>query len=200
MQAWIRKNTLGGVRIRSQLDAHEAKVLRSVVSSVVVILDEREQNTPHDELEELTGMKSGNSKAPDNAVLARLLPEFCRPDQDPHTQDPGAKQSDEDLDSLNSALRSLNEPSIIDDKRSAASVLLDSLPSDGGKISLTPEQADGWICAINDARLALGTVLEVDDEMSEEFDPDDPKAPQLGVYHWLTWMQDALVGALMGQR
>ncbi|WP_278314163.1 oxidative stress transcriptional regulator AosR [Lolliginicoccus levis] len=196
MQSWSRKNTLSGVRIRSQVDPHEAKVLRSVIHSVVAMLDERESDTPHDELEELTGMRSGNSAPPTNAVVARLLPDFCRHDPD---------DQDEDLDAagvaeLNGALRSLNEPEIIDDKKAAAKALLDTLPAEGGKISLSMAQAEGWIAAINDARLALGTVLEVHDGMAEEFDPEDPRAPQLGVYHWLTWMQDALIIALAGQR
>ncbi|WP_149361156.1 oxidative stress transcriptional regulator AosR [Lolliginicoccus suaedae] len=195
MQSWSRKNTLSGVRIRSQVDPHEAKVLRSVIHSVVAMLDERESDGPHDELEELTGMRSGNSAPPTNAVVARLLPDFCRHDPD---------HKDEDLDAagvaeLNGALRSLNEPEIIDDKKAAAKALLDTLPAEGGKISLTTAQAEGWIAAINDARLALGTVLDVHDDMAEEFDPEDPRAPQLGVYHWLTWMQDALIIALAGQ-
>lgn len=196
MHAWSRKNTLGGLKFRSQIDAHEAKVLRSIVQSVMTMLDEREAGSPHDELEELTGMRTGASRPPENSVLARLLPEFHRPDE----EKPGASEDDDDVEGLNSALRSLNEPHIIEAKRGVASVLLDTLPPEGGKISLTPEEADAWVSAINDARLALGTMLEISDETPEEIDPNDPRAPQLGVYHWLTWMQDSLVTALLGER
>ncbi|MCW4352137.1 DUF2017 domain-containing protein [Hoyosella sp. YIM 151337] len=196
MHAWSRKNTIGGLRLRSQIDAHEAKVLRSVVQSVVAMLDERESGSPHDELEELTGLRTGATTPPENSVLARLLPEFHRQDEEA----PGKTERPDDVASLNSALRSLNEPLIIEEKRGVASVLLDTVPPEGGKISLTPEQADAWISAVNDARLALGTMLEISHETPEEIDPNDPRAPQLGVYHWLTWIQDSLVTALVGER
>ncbi|WP_074390938.1 DUF2017 domain-containing protein [Hoyosella altamirensis] len=192
MHAWSRKNTLGGPRFRSQIDAHEAKVLRSVVQSVVTMLDERENVSPHDELEELTGMRTGSASPPENSVLGRLLPDFHRADAE------GVEEKSDEMAGLNSALRSLNEPQIIEAKRGVASVLLETLPPEGGKVSLSPEQADAWVTAVNDARLALGTMLEISDETPEEIDPNDPRAPQLGVYHWLTWMQDSLVTAVMG--
>ena len=78
-----------------------------------------------DELEQITGMKTGNSEPPDNATLRRLLPDFSKPDDD---------RAAETADSLNAALRSLHEPAIIDAKRVAAQQLLDTLPDDGGKL------------------------------------------------------------------
>lgn len=46
-------------------------------------------------------------------------------------------------------------------------------------------------------RLALGTTLGIDSDTPETLDDDDPRAPHLDVYHWLTWMQDSLVQALL---
>ena len=74
--------------------------------------------------------------------------------------------------------------------------MLDSCPEMGGKIVLTPEQADAWLAALTDVRLALGTLLDIDDDTPDHFDPSDPRAPHLDVYHWLTWMQDSLLQAL----
>lgn len=45
-------------------------------------------------------------------------------------------------------------------------------------------------------RLALGATLDIDDDTPEVLDDDDPRAPHLDVYHWLTWVQDSLVQAL----
>ena len=45
-------------------------------------------------------------------------------------------------------------------------------------------------------RLALGTTLEVSDDMPDELPPDDPRASHLPVYHWLTWMQESLIQAV----
>jgi hypothetical protein len=75
--------------------------------------------------------------------------------------------------------------------------VLATLPADGGKIELTPEQADAWLAALNDVRLALGTALDVSEDMPDELPPDDPRAAHLGVYHWLTFVQDALVQTRM---
>jgi hypothetical protein len=43
----------------------------------------------------------------------------------------------------------------------------------------------------------LGTVLEVTEDMPDELAPDDPRAPHLAVYHWLTWVQESLIQALV---
>lgn len=78
----------------------------------------------------------------------------------------------------------------------AGGVVLETLPATGGKIVLTPEQADAWLTALNDVRLALGTALGIENDTPDQLDLDDPRAPHLDVYHWLTWMQDSLLQAL----
>ena len=185
MRTWSRKNSLGGVKLRSEIDAREAAVLRSLVGSVLGLLRERADSVPQDDLAELTGLRTGNSTPPDEPALGRLLPDFHRPD-------PGASEHAD----LNGALRSLHEPEIIDAKLAAGKVILDSLPENGGKILLTPEQADAWLSGLNDVRLALGTTLGITADTPDHFEPEDPRAPHLDVYHWLTWMQDSLIQAL----
>ena len=191
MRTWTRKNSLGGLKLRSEMDAHEAAVLRSLVTSVSGLLEERAASAPTDELAALTGLRTGNSETPSDEVLARLLPDFQRPDPD------NADSADDtERGNVNSALRSLHEPDIIDDKLAAGSVILQTVPAEGGKVVLTPEQADAWLAGLNDVRLALGTNLGIDSDTPDEVDPDDPRAPHYDVYHWLTWMQDSLVQAL----
>ncbi|MFC9519144.1 DUF2017 domain-containing protein [Nocardiaceae bacterium NPDC056970] len=190
MRTWTRKNSLGGLKLRSELDAHEATVLRSLVTSVSGLLEERAASAPTDELAALTGLRTGNSETPSDEVLARLLPDFQRPD-------PDKPDNDSERGNVNSALRSLHEPDIIDDKLAAGSVILQTVPAEGGKVVLTPEQADAWLAGLNDVRLALGTNLGIDSDTPDEVDPDDPRAPHYDVYHWLTWMQDSLVQALI---
>lgn len=189
---WSRKNSLGGVKVRSEMDAHEATVLRSLVASVLGLLEQRAASSPEDELAALTGIRTGNTAPPDEAVLARLLPNFHRPGADA----PGDDARAEDKADLNGALRGLHEPEIIDAKLAAGSVVLDTVPEQGGKVLLTPEQADAWLAALNDVRLALGTNLGIDADTPDELDPADPRAPHLDIYHWLTWMQDSLVQVL----
>ncbi|MBP1159631.1 hypothetical protein JOE46_001790 [Rhodococcus sp. PvR099] len=178
------------MKIRSEMDAREASVLRSLVSSVLALLEDRAAAVPQDDLAELTGLRTGNSDAPTDATLARLLPNFYRAEADREgTPAQGAN--------MNAALRSLHEPEIIDAKLAAGSVILQTVPPEGGKVSLTPEQADAWLAGLNDVRLALGTTIGIDADTPDELEPDDPRAPHLDVYHWLTWMQDSLVQVLV---
>jgi hypothetical protein len=189
VRKWRRVETAEGARYRSALDSHEAALLKNLVASMIGLLEERESSSPQDELEEITGMKTGNSAPPDNVTLQRLLPDFSKPDD-----------SGESTESLNAALRSLHEPEIIDAKRVAAQQLLDTLPSDGGKLELTEDVANAWIAAVNDLRLALGTMLDIRPDGPDRLPDDHPLAPHLDVYQWLTVLQEYLVLALMDSR
>ena len=136
----------------------------------------------------------GHVEAPRDATLGRLLPDFHRPDQDRELS------ADVVNGKLNAALRSVNEPKIIDAKLAAAQVVLDTLPSGGGDIALTEDQAAGWLSALNDVRLALGAMLGISEDTPDQLPPDHPHAAHLDVYHWLTVMQDLLVETLMTSR
>jgi Domain of unknown function (DUF2017) len=95
-----------------------------------------------------------------------------------------------------------------DDLRSAkleqAATLLDALPVEGGEVTLNEEQAEIWLRALTDVRLALGLRLAITDEtdLEEELDeavlrdPTSPRVGQLSVYAYLTYLQESLVGAL----
>jgi hypothetical protein len=193
VRKWKRVDTADGPRFRSTLDPHEAALLKNLVGSMIGLLDERESSSPPDELEQITGMKTGNTEPPDNVTLRRLLPDFSKLD-DATPSDDGAG------DSLNAALRSLHEPHIIDAKRIAAQQLLDTIPDEGGRFELTEEAANAWIAAVNDVRLALGTMLDIRPDGPDQLPDDHPMAPHLDVYQWLTVLQEYLVLALMGSR
>jgi hypothetical protein len=190
VRKWKRVDTADGVRFRSALAAHEAALLQSLVRSVLDMLDGRESSSPTDELEELTGMKTGHSKPPEDATMKRLLPEFYRPQTD-HPAGSGTAES------LNGALRSLHEPAIIDAKRQAAQRLLDTVPAAGGKFEIGEEDAHCWAAAVNDVRLALGTMLDVGPDGPDRLPPEHPMAGHLDVYQWLTVLQEYLVIGLI---
>ena len=62
---------------------------------------------------------------------------------------------------------------------------------------LSAEEADTWLRALNDLRLVLGTRLDVqEDTFAAELRSDDPRAPALAVYAYLSWIQEQLVEAL----
>ena len=208
MKAWQRKSSLGGPRIKSVMENHEVQILHALVSNVVDMLEQRRDSAPRDELAEITGMRSGHSELPDEAPLARLLPDFHRLENSDAPE--GWSGADADRAAVarahNSGMRMIHEPAIIDAKLASAEVLLRSLPARGGSVSLTTDQAQAWMGCLNDVRLGLGAVLlesgAVDGTPATdipEFVPeDDPRSAQLDVYHWLTFMQDSLCTALTG--
>jgi uncharacterized protein DUF2017 len=183
----VRTWTRAGGRVLAGFEQQEAAVLRGLVSQLEDMLRARAEEAPQDPLAELTGIRTGPSESPDDPVLSRLLPDYHRLDPDNPTK--------EDLDSAG-VLRSLHEPELVEAKVGVAAVVMQTLPRDGGDVRLTYEQADAWLAALNDVRLALGTALDVTEDMPDELPEDDPRAPHLGVYHWLTWVQESLVEAL----
>jgi hypothetical protein len=193
VRKWKRVDTADGPRFRSALAAHEAGLLNSLVTSMLGMLEERESSAPSDELEEITGMKTGNSRPPEDETMKRLLPNFYRTQRD-HPAGTGTAES------LNSALRSLHEPEIIDAKRQAAQRLLDTCPPGGGKFELNEDDAQAWAAAVNDVRLALGTMLDIGPNGPDALPTDHPMAGHLDVYQWLTVLQEYLVLGLMGKK
>ena len=192
MRKWKRVETANGPRFRSALAPHEAALLKNLVVAMIGLLDERESSSPADELEEITGIKTGNSEPPRESTLRRLLPDFHKSDENDSSADTS--------ESLNAALRSLHEPEIIDAKRLAAQELLDTLPDDGGRFELTEDGANAWIAAVNDIRLTLGVLLEIGPEGPDRLPDDHPLAPHYDVYQWLTVLQEYLVLVLMGRQ
>jgi hypothetical protein len=193
VRKWKRVETASGPRFRSSLASHEAALLKNLATAMIGLLDERESSSPADELEEITGIKTGNADPPTDPTLRRLLPDFYRRD-DEDTAPP------DDADSLNAALRSLHEPDIVNAKRVAAQRLLSSIPDDGGRFELTEDDANSWVAAVNDIRLTLGVMLEVGPEGPERLPADHPLAVHFDVYQWLTVLQEYLVLVLMGSR
>lgn len=190
VRKWKRVQGADGPRFRSALAPHEAELLSSLVKSVQGILEDRRSSAPVDELAEITGIRTGNSVPPQDDTTKRLLPDFHRPEAD----DPAGQGA---ADSLNSALRGLHEPDIIDAKHRAAQRLLDTIPAGGGKFELTEEDAQDWASAVNDVRLALGTMLEIGADGPERLPADHPMAGHLDVYQWLTVLQEYLVLSLI---
>lgn len=176
MNGWKRSGRGDRVRFVSGFSVEEAGVLRGLFAEIRQMLSDRAALAPSDELAALTGIRTGPTSRPTDRVLARLLPDFTTEDSD-----------------LAGGMRSLHEPELIEAKDAAAALVLDTLPEAGGRVELSTEQADSWLTALNDVRLALGTALDVSEDMPEQLPDDDPRARHVGVYHWLTYVQDSLV-------
>jgi hypothetical protein len=124
----------------------------------------------------------------DDPVVGRLFPDIY-PD-----------------DAENSAeFRLYTEGELKTGKIDQAGAILAALPSSGGgEVRLDTESAEAWLRALNDARLAMGTRLDIsaDTDLGEELDdavlrdPTSTRVFQLSVYAYLGYLQESLLNAM----
>jgi hypothetical protein len=134
-----------------------------------------------DEFAALLGL-SESTALPEDPVLARLLP-------DAYPDDAGAAGD----------FRRYTEQDLRSGKVAAARTVLATLPESGGQVLLAADDAQAWLRAINDVRLALGVRLSITEDFEQrlgQLDPQDPRSAYFWVYDWLTYLQETLVHAL----
>jgi hypothetical protein len=191
-------------RVSARFTAAQAVILRNLVSQVAELMgtaadpgaaDPAAPGSPAGQgpagpgepalsIEELAAAigAAGPTSPPEDPVLARLLPDGYR-------DDPEAAGE----------FRRYTEQGLRSGKVAAAQTVLDTLPAGGGHVRLGPEDAQAWLRALNDVRLAIGTVLGITEDYEDEMEAAswaDPRSAYLEVYHWLGYLQDSLVRAL----
>ena len=62
--------------------------------------------------------------------------------------------------------------------------------------TLDEDELGAWLGALESLRLVLGTQLDITEESYGALDVNDPDAPRLALYHWLSWLQEEVVQAL----
>lgn len=62
--------------------------------------------------------------------------------------------------------------------------------------SLSEDELLAWMHVVNDARLILGTRLDVTEETAEDDFADEPEATSFQLYSYLSWLLDSIVRAL----
>jgi hypothetical protein len=188
------------------LSADEATLLRTLVVPVMELLNDPARPAPDpapapgrdpdpapgesaesadlfDDLEKMFNETSAAPpEAPEDPVLARLLPDAYQDD-----------------DEAAGEFRKYTESSLREAKKYFAQTLLETLPPKGGRVKLTAEQARDWLRALNDVRLMFGVRLEVTEDFEEQLvalDPKDPRVAAFEVYCWLGAVQESLVQAI----
>jgi hypothetical protein len=132
-------------------------------------------------------------------TLLRFLPGELRSLLEAEPDDPGLRRLfprayEDDRDEA--AFRDLMGSELLDGRTQALEVLAETAKAE----RLTGEQAQAWLTALNDLRLVLGTRLDVTDEsLLEGLAEDDPRAPELALYAYLSWLQEQLVEALSAE-
>jgi hypothetical protein len=112
----------------------------------------------------------------DDPSLRRLFPPA-------YTDDPAS----------NAEYERLTRDSLLSQRLDSLRVLEETVDAE----RLTEEDLNSWLGALNDLRLVLGTRLDVtEDTYGEPLDPADPRAPELALFAYLSWLQEQAVAAL----
>ncbi len=183
-----------GDRLTTQLEPVEQMLLGQLIDELSDVLRRPEDaDSPAIDplakelgLEGLTGVAP---EPPDNPVARRLLP-------DGYLDDPIAATE----------FRRYTDDSLRASKLADAEVMkagLEAAADDpNGQIEIELVEADHWVRAMNDLRLALGVELGITNELQGQPDPsqlDEQMSGRAMLYDFLTWWQDGLVIALMGE-
>jgi hypothetical protein len=139
--------------------------------------------------EELTSLFAGDDDSGEHSdpVLGRLFPRAYL--------DPTEEEAEADW-------QRLAHGDLVDGRRRALATVEGTLAAAEVRrgrfeLTLSEEQAQAWLAVLNDARLALGTRLDVTEDLDlSGLDPDDPDTAPYAVYWWLGVMEESLVDAL----
>ena len=168
------KSGLGG-KLTLKLDDAELGVLSQLFEQMAELLEVPDSEVSKDPLAELLSM-GGSTQISEDPALARLFP-------DGYSDDEHASAD----------FRRFTEQDLRAQKLAALTSVRDSLSDWTGKSSITAQQAQDWLKAINDLRLVLGTRLEITDEVETDFEADEPG---IHLYNYLTYLQGNLIDAL----
>lgn len=168
------KSGLGG-KLTLKLDDAELGVLSQLFEQMAELLEHPESEAGADPLAKMLNM-SGSTQISEDPALARLFP-------DGYSDDEHASAD----------FRRFTEQDLRAQKLAALTTVRNSLSDWTGKSSITAQQAQDWLKAINDLRLVLGTRLEITDEVETDFEADEPG---IHLYNYLTYLQGTLIDAL----
>lgn len=184
MARYAKRKRDGSVELK--LPGELRTPLRDLMRQLDQLLDTSgdQQQESVDPLAELTGMTGltglEERSRPDDPALLRLRPDAYGPDVDD-----GAAAAE---------YRRFTESELESIQRARVSIVLDGL-AETGRITLTPDDAEAWLGALNDARLVLATRLGID---HDEWQPGPGTADLLlFLYQALSVIFSDLLSAVM---
>jgi len=168
------------------LTIDEAHILINLVEQLLELLGEGDFFHHYDADDPFAALMSMQQEVvtPEDPVLMRLLPNAYA--------DPDAASDFRRF--TESSIRSTKQR-ILREVRAHLAILVDD-----EKSGTVPDlDADTWLVALNDLRLALSVRLEIKEDSFELFEslPDeDPQKSIYAVYYWLGWLQENLLNLL----
>jgi hypothetical protein len=174
-----------GDGVELSLTTDDAFLLRIFAELLVRFLAPEEEAAPADPLEAMVATSTEPVETPDDPAMRRLLPDAYG-DAAAAGEFRRLMESDlrrQKVEALEAVLQAIAEPD-----------------ETGVRVTLTADETETWLQAINDIRLFLGSRLEVtEDNQYDEIDTldeDDPRLPQLYAYGWLGFFQESMLQAI----
>ena len=163
-------------RVVLRVDQVERGLLMSVARQVMDLVQPAEASLDQDPLAAQLGWVDGDVGISDDPAVARLLPDAY--------DDPDDARE----------FRRFTENDLRQSKMQHAMTVVEEIGRSGEKVAVT--STDSWLGLLNDARIAIGTRIQISEDNHEELaelPDDDPRSGLFHVYDWLTFLQESLV-------
>ncbi|PQM62052.1 MAG: DUF2017 domain-containing protein [Actinomycetales bacterium] len=163
-------------RVVLRVDDVERGLLMSVARQVMDLVQPAEASPDQDPLAAQVGWVDGDVGISDDPAVARLLPDAY--------DDPDDARD----------FRRFTENDLRQSKMQHAMTVVEEIERSGEKVAVT--STDSWLGLLNDARIAIGTRIQIsEDNHGElaELPDDDPRSGLFHFYDWLTFLQESLV-------
>ena len=163
-------------RVVLRVDDVERGLLMSVARQVMDLVQPAEVSPDQDPLAAQLGWVDGDVGISDDPAVARLLPDAYDDPEDARD------------------FRRFTERDLRQSKMQHALTVVEEIERSGEKVSVT--STDSWLRLLNDARIAIGTRIQISENNHEELaglPDDDPRSGLFHVYDWLTFLQESLV-------
>ena len=163
-------------RVVLRVDDVERGLLMSVARQVMDLVQPAEASPDQDPLAAQLGWVDGDVGISDDPAVARLLPDAY--------DDPDDARD----------FRRFTENDLRQSKMQHAMTVVEEIERSGEKVAVT--STDSWLGLLNDARIAIGTRIQISEDNHKELaglPDDDPRSGLFHVYDWLTFLQESLV-------
>ena len=163
-------------RVVLRVDDVERGLLMSVARQVMDLVQPAKASPDQDPLAAQLGWVDGDVGISDDPAVARLLPDAY--------DDPDDARD----------FRRFTENDLRQSKMQHAMTVVEEIERSGEKVAVT--STDSWLGLLNDARIAIGTRIQISEDNYEELaglPDDDPRSGLFHVYDWLTFLQESLV-------
>ena len=163
-------------RVVLRVDQVERGLLMSVARQMMDLVQPAEASPDQDPLAAQVGWVDADVGISDDPAMARLLPDAY--------DDPDDARE----------FRRFTENDLRQSKMQHAMTVVEEIERSGEKVAVT--STDSWLGLLNDARIAIGTRIQISEDNHEELaglPDDDPRSGLFHVYDWLTFLQESLV-------